>query len=309
MSKLQKTIKISSPGKIILSGEHAVVYGYPALLASSNLRMKIEVFKDKRQKSSSYADYAFRKALSYFKVSDPKTFSYQIDSKIPVGSGMGSSAALAVGMSALGSILSKRDWNLEEVNKLAYEIEKKQHGRPSGGDNTVVTYGGFVWYRKEAENLKFFSQIKPKKVLPKLFVVNSGSPKETTGEMVAQVRERYQKNPEKIKKIFSQIECCTKGFLKLILNEEKIEIGDLITMNERLLEGIGIVSSQTLDLIRKLEKIKTNVKVSGAGGKLKGSGILICYHKDPKKFQNFAKSQNLDIISVSLGKNGVIKEI
>lgn len=298
--------KVSAPGKIILSGEHAVVYGYPGLYASTSLRMNIELTKNSnRSNSSSYADYAFNKALCMFKAEGKSNYSYEIKSKIPVGSGMGSSASLAVCMSALAQRLAKKEFNLEEINRVAYEIEKKQHGKPSGGDNTIVTFGGFVWYRKEAESLKVFSKITPKKDLPNLFIINSGTPKESTGEMVSLVREKYEKNPEEVKNIFDQIEFCSKGFLKFILNEEKTNIEDLITYNQRLLEQLGVVSLETKNLITLLEKNKASVKISGAGGRTEGSGILLIYHKDPEKLKNFVKSNKLDMIPVLLGKKGV----
>ncbi|MBU0998167.1 mevalonate kinase [Patescibacteria group bacterium] len=302
--------KVSAPGKIILSGEHAVVYGYPGLYAATSLRMDIKLTKNPNGSNlSSYANYAFNKALRMFKVGGKSNYSHEIKSRIPVGSGMGSSASLAVCMSALAQKLAKKEFNLEEINRVAYEIEKKQHGKPSGGDNTIVTFGGFVWYRKEAENLKVFSKINPKKTLPNLFIINSGTPKESTGEMVSLVREKYEKNPKKVKNIFNQIEFCSKGFLKFILDEEKDEekndLGDLITLNERLLEELEVVSPETKNLISLLEKNKASVKISGAGGKSQGSGILLVYHKNPEKLKNFVKSEKLDMIPVSLGKKGV----
>ena len=299
-------IKVSVPGKLILSGEHAVVYGYPGLYAATNSRMSIGLIKTSNSKIPSlYADYAFKKALRMFKVKNFSNYSYEIKSKIPVGSGMGSSAALAVGMSALAQKFAKREFNLEEINKIAYEIEKKQHGKPSGGDNTTVCYGGFVWYRKESENLKVFSKISPVKNFPNLFIVNSGKPVETTGEMVDLVRKQYEKNQKRVVKIFNQVEFCSKGFLRFILNEENGGLEDLITFNQRLLEDLGVVSSETKNLVSLLEKNKASVKISGAGGRKKGSGILLIYHKDPEKLKNIIKSQKLNMIPVSLGRKGV----
>lgn len=299
-------IKVSAPGKIILSGEHAVVYGYPGLYAATSLRMNVELSKDIRKlNQSSFADYAFKKALSSFGIKDSLSYSFKVNSKIPIGSGMGSSASLAVCMSALAQKLSQKEFNLEEINKVAYEIEKKQHGRPSGGDNTIVTYGGFVWYRKEAENLKVFSKVTPKKSISNLFIINSGTPKETTGEMVALVREKYKKNPKTVMNIFDQIELCSKELLKLVLNESNSDLGDLITVNERSLEKLGVVSQETWELINLLEKKKAAVKISGAGGSSHGSGILLVYHKNPESLKNFVKSKKLDMIPISLGKKGV----
>lgn len=299
-------LKVSAPGKIILSGEHAVVYGYPGLYASTSLRMNVKLInKNNKSDFSSFADYAFNKAFQSFKIKNDLNYFYKIESRIPIGSGMGSSASLAVCMSALAQKIAKREFNLDEINKVAYEIEKKQHGKPSGGDNTIVTFGGFVWYRKEAENLKVFSKITPKKRISNLFIINSGIPKETTGEMVNFVREKYEKNPEKIKKIFNQIESCSKGFLKLVLGEENLALKDLISANERYLEELGVVSKETKELIGLLEKKKASVKISGAGGSSHGSGILLIYHKNPESLKNFVKSRKLDMISVSLGKKGV----
>lgn len=299
-------IKVSAPGKIILSGEHAVVYGYPGLYASTSLRMNVELSKGLRKPNlSSYADYAFNKALLSFGVKNSLNYSFKINSKIPIGSGMGSSASLAVSMSALAQKIAKKEFNLDEINKVAYEIEKKQHGKPSGGDNTIVTYGGFVWYRKEAENLKVFSKITPKKNLLDLYIINSGTPKETTGEMVSLVREKYEQNSKRIINIFNKIELCSKGLLKLISDEENTDLGDLITLNERSLEELGVVSSQTRNLIGLLERKKASVKISGAGGKTHGSGILLVYHKNPDSLISFVKSQKLDMIPVTLGKKGV----
>jgi len=297
--------KVSAPGKIILSGEHAVVYGYPGLYASASLRMNVELTKNGNRLSSSYANYAFKKALKMHKVKAKPDYSFQIKSKIPIGSGMGSSASLAVCMSTLAQRIAKKKFDLEEINRVAYEIEKKQHGKPSGGDNTIVTFGGYLWYRKESEKLKVFSKITPVKALPKLFIINSGTPSESTGEMVSLVRDKYNKNLDEVVDIFNQIEICSKSLLKNILGEEKNDLGEIITFNQRLLEQLGVVSLQTKNLISLLEKNGASVKISGAGGKTQGSGILLVYHKDPKSLKNFVKSKKLDMISVSLGKKGV----
>ena len=82
----------------------------------------------------------------------------------------------------------------KKINKIAYEIEKKQHGNPSGGDNTISTYGGFLWYRKEAEFLKLFKPLDFNfEKLPQFVLTNTGRSLETTGGMVARVRKLYEK--------------------------------------------------------------------------------------------------------------------
>lgn len=266
-------LKVSAPGKIILSGEHAVVYSRPAILAAVNLRLSIRSKGSKRV----------------------------IDSDVPVGCGMGSSAAYAVALSALKC----KPWNLEKINDYAYKIEKKHHGNPSGGDNTVSTYGGFLWYRKEAEGLKIFSPIKVRVKLPKFFIINTGKPLESTKEMVSLVAEFGKKNPKKFKEILTGIESVTRKFLQYLLKEKEYKISELIKENEHLLEELGVVSETAKQMIRVIERIGGAAKVSGAGGKKDRSGILLVYHKNPKTLIKFAKSRNLDIFLVKLGEEGV----
>ena len=98
---MRAKLKFSAPGKLIISGEHAVVYGYPALVTAIDRRLSIE--------GSGKDD--------------------KITSDIPIGAGMGSSAAFAVATSALR--IKKID--LPKINELAYKLEKKHHGSRSCG--------------------------------------------------------------------------------------------------------------------------------------------------------------------------------
>lgn len=271
---MRKRLEVSAPGKIILSGEHAVVYGYPAILAAVNRRLSMNSQR-------------------------------VIDSNIPQGCGMGSSAAYAVALSALKIKLSGRPWNLEEINKMAYEMEKKHHGNPSGADNTISTYGGFLWYRKEAEGFKTFSSIEVKRKLSRFFVVNTGKPDESTKDMVTFVGSLYRRKPKAVENIFQEIEKTTKSFLGFLLGENDISFSDLIKINQRLLERLDVVSGLTTRLIRKIEEAGGAVKISGAGGKKNASGVLLTYHQDPDKLKNLLKKYNLDIFPVKLGEEGV----
>lgn len=262
--------KVSVPGKVILSGEHAVVYGYPAIATAINLRLTA-------------------------------SRSGKIESDIPIGAGMGSSAAFAVAISAFK--VGKLD--LEEINKFAYKMEKGLHGNPSGVDNTVVTYGGFLWYRKEVEDFKTFKQIESKIKLPKLFLLNSGKPVESTKEMVTYVAGLHSKGKARIEDIFREIEIVTKGFLKFLLKETDTDFGELMRNNEKLLEKLGVVSEKTKKIIRIIEKEGGSAKISGAGGIKDGSGMIIVYHKDIEKIGLIAKKYGFDISPVKFGEEGL----
>ncbi len=262
--------RVSAPAKLILSGEHAVVYGYPAIATAVNLRLCI----------NSHGE---------------------IVSNIPIGAGMGSSAAFAVAKSALK--IGKLD--LENINKSAYEMEKIQHRNPSGVDNTVSTYGGFLWYRKESENFKTFKNFIPDKTVPEMFLINTGKPLETTGQMVKLVADAQISRKSYFDRVFREIEMVTKEMLGVLVGDKNSDFGELISSNERLLEKIGVVSHSTRKLIIEIEKIGGAAKISGAGGKSGASGILIVYHKDSEKLKKFAKTNNLALSSIKLGEKGV----
>ena len=152
--------KASAPGKIILFGEHAVVYGQPALAVpvtqvQAEVRIErifspgIRINAPNIQLNEKLDDLAashplaatVRNTLLELKTDSLSGVTILIRSSIPVASGLGSGASVSVAIiRALASNL-KRDLPDEQVSALAYETEKLYHGTPSGIDNTVVTYG------------------------------------------------------------------------------------------------------------------------------------------------------------------------
>jgi mevalonate kinase len=106
-------------------------------------------------------------AIKYFKKSLPRGFTLSIKSDIPIGSGMGSSAALAVSIAGAVSLLFNKTLDKEVINEIAYLSEQKKHGLPSGGDNAASCFGGLIWYRKETPDLKIIKPVRfgfPKKL-------------------------------------------------------------------------------------------------------------------------------------------------
>lgn len=270
-------IRISVPGKIILSGEHAVVYGYPALLSAVN---KSLIINEK----------------------------LEITSDIPIGSGMGSSASYSVALTAMKMKLKTGRINKNKVYEEAYLLEKKFHGNSSGADPAICTYGGYLYFRKESEKIKTFSKIKPKRNLPDTFLYNTGKPIETTGEMVEMVGKIYKENPQSMINIFTNIEKITRSFLKYLTGEENADIKELIKDNEKLLEELDVVSENTKLIIRRMEKIGGAAKVTGAGGKKEASGLLLIYHPDNDKLKNYIEKEKLNLMEIKLGEKGLLLE-
>jgi mevalonate kinase len=234
-------ITVSVPGKIHLMGEHAVVYGTPALLAVINKRMTVSVESAKKMEiitseSSDYVLYALEKVKEHVGLNTLPLMKITITSDIPAGFHLGSSAATAVGTVAATIYFLKKLWNPTQINAIAYEIEKKQHGNPSGGDNTAVTMGGFIWFRKELEFLKSMWQldihIPPS--LNHFFLINTGRPKETTGEMVTLVRSRFEKHKAMMKQQFLRNEEQVKKIAIALKEHDEKVLMDAIQKGEQL---------------------------------------------------------------------------
>lgn len=280
-------ITVSVPGKIHLMGEHAVVYGKPALLAAINRRLTVTVREGKNNAGGFVAEI-IHIVQTHFQTH--KQFHITIDSDIPEGYHLGSSAAVSVGVVGAVSYFLKNVWNPELFNRLAYEAEKMKHGNPSGGDNTAVTFGGLIWYRKELEFLTSIWQLPFKPKLNRFYLIDTGKPKESTGDMVAFVAK--QKN---LQGVFDENEKQTKRIAVAMKTDDEKTLVDAMRKGERTLERIGVVSKKAISLIRKIEKSGGAAKILGGGGRADGVGYLLCYGSDPAK----------DAIPITLGEEGV----
>ena len=264
-------------------GEHAVVYGKPALLAAINLRLKVSVEKAKKldivsNEPTEYVRHAVECVTQECRLQHLPKIRITIVSDIPAGYHLGSSAAVAV--STVGALLYflKKMWDTTVVNRIAYEIEKQKHGNPSGGDNTAVTFGGLLWFRKECEFLKNMIQIpfSVPKTLNHFYLIDTGRPIETTGEMVAYVKTRRN-----LQKFLNDNEMQTKRIVTAFKEGDEKLLIDSVQTGERTLEDVGVVSNKAISMIRVIEKTGGAAKILGGGGKKDGVGYLLCYSHNP----------------------------
>jgi mevalonate kinase len=282
-------ITVSVPGKVHLMGEHAVVYGKPAILAAINRRLTVTV-TDRDSNTSGYVANILGIVQKHFGTT--RGVHITIDSDIPAGYHLGSSAAVAVGVVSAVSYFLKKIWNPTLINQLAYEAEKLQHGNPSGADNTTVTFGGLIWYRKELEFLKSIWQL-PFQLPARLnnfSIIDTGRPKENTGKMVAFVKS--QKN---LQKFLDANEIQTKRVAVAIKEGDEKTLIDAVRKGERTLEDIGVVSKKVIPVIRKIERAGGAAKILGGGGRTNGVGYLLCYSHHPPA----------SCIPIRLGEEGV----
>ena len=205
--------KASAPGKVILFGEHFVVYGVKAILCAINKRITVtaENIEEKIISiKSNIGDLELEPNKSISEIQSPlKPFYYLankmiqnqntgikilIESEIPLGVGLGSSSACCVaGAAAISRLYS--DTSKEKILELAIEAEKTIFKNTSGADCTVCTYGGIMEYNKE----KGFTKIKSE---PNFHLVIANSNIEHSTELVVkEVKTFKEKNEEEFSKL------------------------------------------------------------------------------------------------------------
>lgn len=283
-------ILTSAPGKIILFGEHAVVYGRPAIavpvtqvqaqaLAVATPRAPLgevriqapDIGLDARLDELA-PRHPLRLAVSgvceTLHIQRLPAFQLRVTSSIPLSSGMGSGAAVAVAVIRATSEFLGTKLTDEVVSDLAFEVEKVHHGTPSGIDNTVIATGRPVYFQKapEAEG-GLGSRIEPITVAaPFVLVIGISSERSQTLQVVGAVRQAWQANERHYEALFDQVAALSQAARGCIEAGRPEEMGALMDENQQYLKAIG-VSSQGL------EALILAAKKSGAlGAKLSGAG-------------------------------------
>ena len=276
-----------APGKVILFGEHAVVYGRPALAAALELLAEahaeeapegvVEVSCPDLCVSGVYVGDDYRPVeggLEGRRVVEPIAASVrhalglrdlrsgvrvEVKSSIPPSSGLGSSAAVSVAAVAAASEALGLGLDEEEVCECAYAGERVVHGSPSGIDNTVSTYGGILLFRAGS-----FRRVEAGAGLN--IVLGDTGVRRGTGEMVAGVRELRSRMPRVVESLMDSISAVVSRAVEALERGDLREVGELMTMNHSLLKALG-VSSPELDRL-----VEASVKAGALGAKLTGAG-------------------------------------
>jgi mevalonate kinase len=342
-------------------GEHAVVYGRPALAAAVDLRLTVRVSPAPagavqldlpglahredlswqelrayaRRSRESWSEYsrapeperfravrgddpahivkaAFGEAVEFLGETAPPGISVIVESRLPVGSGFGSSAATAAGV--IASYLAFRGAAVEpaELERLTLEAERRQHGFPSGIDGATVIHGGLLWARKLASGGLESERIAARSpLLSKIRVYDTGTPSEPTGAVVAAVRGRRDRDPRGHERLLDNIEATTHAFRAELLREteDAAQVRDLIRECQSSLEGLGVVPPAVRDVIRRIEAEGGAAKISGAGSLSgPGGGSLLVYHHDPERISRWPSLRPYSAHSVHLGAAGLHRE-
>jgi len=287
----------TAPGKVTLFGEHAVVYGEPAIVTAINKRLEVEVterkddllkirivnlpltditiiFRDKRRIGAELSSEKAEKAVAYIKkaieltsrhIGEYRGVNITVRSDMPVSAGLGTSAAVSVATITAYSTLLGKKLSLEEIARLGYLTELGVQGAASPMDTSITTYGGSLYIKPTEGGAPIIRKVE---LPPNMKVVIGYVPRtSTTKELVAEVKELKSTFPVLIENIMKTIGELTERALDALKREDLKSLGKLMDINHGLLSSLG-VSTRELDIMvyAAREAGALGAKLTGAGG-------------------------------------------
>ena len=371
------SVRLSVPGKVILLGEHAAVYGRPAVVAAVDRRLDVEARLEPRTGGSEcsrvrlelpdidaleehswpeveeFANRARRRwrafqageesfradrdrsALVRIAVGEAlaslapaasaglreRSLELRLRSAIPVGAGLGSSAAAAVGVVAAvravagafrraepeagqkagaTSEVSLAGFGRDElavIEAAALEVDRRQHGFPSGIDSGTVLRGGVLFVRREGEELRFDGLPQRDWLRRGTLIVDSGTPGQTTGCVVTSVGRRYEADPDRVAEVLDRIAAAAEAFREALVADRQPQAASAIAAGHRGLVDLGVVPPAIAGRIARVEAAGGTAKISGAGA-LEGesAGALVCMlgRRDPGTVEGLSDLARVD---------------
>jgi mevalonate kinase len=300
----------SAPGKCILFGEHAVVYGYPAIAIALNIRsyciieetnkentiqfnipdlgVDLNITQTKEINSQFPVQYQqFYQGMKTMSEKHGISFGklrFRLESELWIGSGLGSSASISIAFVQAIDKWFNLNLSAEEINAYGFIMEKRVHGTPSGIDNTICNVGGAILIQKNTWK---------KLNIPKfpILVTYSGTSHQTESVIVT-----LQKNQYNLDKAFKKIKVIVEEGVHALKGREFEQLGELCNKNQEILTKLGLSTPN-------INQIITISKNNGAyGAKLTGAGV-------GGSVITLGKLKNLQKIQYLLQKRGYLSKI
>ena len=276
----------SACGKIILLGEHAVVYGRPAIALPIPLAVEAAIRKageginvviprwgveQKVRTTNPGFTGIIAKLLEQLDL-DKENMTIEVFPHIPRAMGLGGSSALAVAIIRAINHTYKLGLKDGRINELAFECEKAAHGTPSGVDNTVATYGSALYYQRK-DDQPLFSALTLGQPLE--LVIGMTGKESLTADTVARVRASWQQYPERYETIFDQIGQLTMSAFEAVKTGQLDELGELMNLCHGYLNALQLSTPELEEMIHVARQNgAVGAKLTGGGGG--GSMIALC---------------------------------
>ena len=297
-------ITSSAPGKIFLFGEHAVVYGKTAIACAIDLRAYVTVDAASSVQMKGPGGnidlnprkhpYIYAVVEKFKELTTVTGVSIDIHSDIPVGSGLGSSAAVTIATIKALDAFYRTNLSLDEIAVMGHQVETEVQGRASPTDTFVSTFGGMVQI-PDRRKLGFYDM---------LIVVGNTGKFSSTRKIVSNVAALRERHPAVIGQIMDTISDISKTGIEYIRADDFHTVGELMNINQGLLDSIGVGSKELSELIYASRKAGAlGSKITGAGGG--GCMIALCEHKNLSRVAHSIKRAGGDSFICRTSSSGV----
>ncbi len=272
-----------APGKVILVGEHAVVYGRPAVaipvfqvraratveagdagqgivIVAADLGRTFVAGRGEADPQARPLEAAVLGVLRHLSLTLQHDLTITVNSTIPIARGLGSGAAVATAMVRAVGLHFSAELSAEEVSQLVYEVERLHHGTPSGIDNTVIAYERPVYFVR-GEALEAFTVGRPLQ----LVIADTGVASSTRA-VVEWVRTAWERSRDRYEALFDDVGSISRAVRRAMEMGDEESLGRRMDENHRLLQAMGVSSPQ-------LDSLTEAARRGGAlGAKLSGAG-------------------------------------
>lgn len=263
-------IKVSAPGKLMLLGEHAVVYGEPCIVTAVGRRLTVfaeatdddnRIVEAPQAKDTKFVDAAIAKFFATVGQSvRKKGIKLSIQSEFTHSVGFGSSSAVSVATMKALSMIFQIPMDNRQIFDLAYNVTVDIQGAGSGFDIAAATYGGTLYFKKGGETIEPLSDHVP-------LVIGYTGVKADTPTLIRQVAKKREEYPDKVDRIFSAIGLLVDQGKAAIEKKDWERLGKLFDFNQEYLRDLGVSTQKLEDMISAAKKAGAlGAKLSGAGG-------------------------------------------
>ncbi len=297
-------ITCSAPGKIYLFGEHAVVYGESAIACAVELRTRVTATSsDSLMISSDLGTTGLDHEIHPYVSSaieklGRRNVSVKISSDIPVGSGLGSSAAVTIATLASINLEFKLGHSNDELARMGHEIEQKVQGAASPTDTFVSTFGGVV----EIPSRRRLDRLECGIVIGN---TNKGATSKKTAKLVKHVAVLREEYPELIDPIIRTIGSFSKKGEILVKKKDYISLGKLMNVNHGLLDALGVGTVELSSLVYAARGAGAyGAKITGAGG----GGCMVALTDSPDEVASAIENAGGRAIISHFNSSGVKQE-